>query len=189
MTRLLVRFGFYAVSSACICCTMCLAQGASQGSTPDPAQTQNQSRTSPPSSGQTKDGAANPAATKKKKVWTNDDVGSLSGGVSVTGNTRNLGPAGGEGQPDAQYAANLKKQLEKLQGQLDETNKELVAFQDFQQGKAPEPAGYQINKGYKRVPVDQQIASLEEKKKQLEDKIGALLDEARKKGVPPGQLR
>jgi hypothetical protein len=37
--------------------------------------------------------------------------------------------------------------------------------------------------------VDQQITSLQDKKKQLEVKIGALLDEARKKGVQPGDLR
>jgi hypothetical protein len=39
------------------------------------------------------------------------------------------------------------------------------------------------------VPVNQQITSLTDKKKQLEGKIDALLDEARKKGVQPGDLR
>jgi hypothetical protein len=37
--------------------------------------------------------------------------------------------------------------------------------------------------------VDQQITSLQDKKKQMEAKIDALLDEARKKGVEPGDLR
>jgi hypothetical protein len=76
-----------------------------------------------------------------------------------------------------------------LQSQLDDTKNELKALRDFQEGKAPEPAGYPLGKGYNRVPVDQQIASLEAKQKQLEDKISDLLDEARKKGVLPGQLR
>jgi hypothetical protein len=57
------------------------------------------------------------------------------------------------------------------------------------EGKQPEATGYPINKGYNRVPVDQQIASLEDKRRQLQEKIGALFDEARKKGVLPGQLR
>jgi hypothetical protein len=37
--------------------------------------------------------------------------------------------------------------------------------------------------------VNQQIISLQKKKKQLQDKIDALVDEARKKGVQPGDLR
>jgi peptidoglycan hydrolase CwlO-like protein len=37
--------------------------------------------------------------------------------------------------------------------------------------------------------VDQQITNLQEKKKQLQGKIDALLDEARKKDVQPGDLR
>jgi hypothetical protein len=50
-------------------------------------------------------------------------------------------------------------------------------------------SGYLLNKGYGRVPVDQQIQTLEKKKKELEGKIEALLDEARKRGVQPGDLR
>jgi len=34
-----------------------------------------------------------------------------------------------------------------------------------------------------------QIKQLEEKKKQIQDKIDAVTDEARKKGLEPGQLR
>jgi hypothetical protein len=78
----------------------------------------------------------------------------------------------------------------KLQSQLDDTEKQLRELQDFSEGKAPATSsGYQINKGYNRVPVNQQITSLQDKKKQLQSKIDALLDEARKKGVQPGDLR
>ena len=162
----------------------CFAQSPSSGSpagqNPAPAtQAQDSSTT------------AAPAEAKKKKVWTNDDVSSLSGPISVVGAKNGGKPSGtaAEGKADGQYIANTKKQLEKLQAQLDDTNKQLVAFKEFQEGKRPEPTGYQLNKGYNRAPVDEQIASLEAKKKDLEDKIGALLDEARKKGVLPGQLR
>ena len=127
---------------------------------------------------------------KKKKVWTNEDVSTLSGPVSVVGSSKKKSAAGGSGEAaDPQYIANAKKQLEKLQSQLDDTNRQLTAYKDFEQGKAPEPAGYPVGKGYNRVPVDQQIGSLEQKKKDLEQKISDLLDEARKKGVLPGQLR
>lgn len=77
-----------------------------------------------------------------------------------------------------------------MQSQLDDMEKQLVDLKNFSEGKAPATSsGYQINKGYNRVPVDQQIASLQAKKKQLQSKIDALVDEARKKGVEPGDLR
>jgi chromosome segregation ATPase len=132
-----------------------------------------------------------PAEAKKpKKVWTNEDVNGLSGPVSVVGNSKNSGKAGSSAKADPQYIANTRKELAKLQSQLDDTDKQLSDLKDFSEGKAPATSsGYQINKGYNRVPVDQQITSLQDKKKQLQDKIGALLDEARKKGVEPGDLR
>lgn len=127
---------------------------------------------------------------RPKKVWTNDDVGSLKDPVSVVGNSKNLGNGGTASKADGQYIANARKELQKLQSQLEDTDKQLADLKDFSQGKAPATSGgYQINKGYNRVPVDQQITSLEDKKKQLQDKIDALFDEARKKGVEPGQLR
>lgn len=128
-------------------------------------------------------------AKPTKKVWTNEDVGGLSGSVSVVGNSKNLGKPGSDKPADAQYISNTRKELQKLRGQLDDTTKELTDLQDFQSGKTPSSSGYPITKGYSRIPVDQQIASLEAKKKDLEGKIDVLLDEARKKGVPPGDLR
>lgn len=183
MTRWFVRWSAFAFSGA-LSCAACFAQNpapsASPAASPTPA-------TSPIA---TQD-AAPPVDTKKtKKVWTNEDVSGLTGPVSVVGNSKNLGKGGSEGKADGQYIANTRKQLGKLQSQLDDTDKQLRDLKDFSEGKAPTTSsGYQINKGYNRVPVDQQITSLQDKKKQLEGKIGALLDEARKKGVQPGDLR
>lgn len=39
------------------------------------------------------------------------------------------------------------------------------------------------------TPVADQIQQLEDKKKQIQDQMDAVLDEARKKGIEPGQLR
>jgi hypothetical protein len=174
---LLVVCGFGALS--------CFAQGSSSGSN------STQSASAAPSTAAAQEPASTAGDTKKKKVWTNDDVSSLSGPVSVVGNAKNGGKtgSGSDGTADGQYIANTKKELAKLQSQLDDTNKELTALKDFSQGKTPEPSGYPIGKGYGRIPVDQQIASLENKKRDLQDKIDALFDEARKKGVLPGQLR
>jgi hypothetical protein len=129
-------------------------------------------------------------AKKTKKIWTNDDVNGLNGPVSVVGNSKNLGTGGPGRKADAQYIANTRKELTKIEAQLEETDKQLRDLEDFSEGKTPATSSsYQINKGYNRVPVNQQITSLKGKKKQLEDKIDALVDEARKKGVEPGDLR
>jgi chromosome segregation ATPase len=106
------------------------------------------------------------------------------------GNSKNSGKTSSGAKADPQYIANARKELAKLQSQLDDTDKQLSDLKDFSAGKAATTSsGYQISKGYNREPVDQQITSLQDKKKQLEDKIGALFDEARKKGVEPGDLR
>jgi hypothetical protein len=167
-----------------VACPACFAQSpgsaTSQSPTPAPA-------TSP---AQPPDATAAADPKKTKKVWTNDDVKGLSGPVSVVGNSKNLGKGGAGAKADGQYIANTRKELRKLQSQMDDTNQQLADLMDFSGGKAPATSsGYQINKGYNREPVDQQITGLQAKRKQLQGKIDALLDEARKKGVEPGDLR
>jgi hypothetical protein len=186
MTRKTLRLTLLALGAS-LACSAALAQSSSQ------AQSQSSSSTQSSAQAQQQD-ATTPAPSdvkKTKKVWTNEEVGSLNGPVSVVGGgTKNGGKATGEGgKADSNYIRDVKKQLQKLQSDLDDTNKQLSDLKDFSEGKAPAPGGYQINKGYNRVPVDQQISGLEDKKKQLEAKMDALLDEARKKGVQPGDLR
>jgi hypothetical protein len=167
-------------------CFPCFAQSSapsnSQGASPAPGASP---ATTPDS---TAPAASDPKKTKK--VWTNDDVSGLTGPISVVGDSKNLGKAGSGAKADPQYIANTHKELAKLRSQLDDADKQLADLKDFSEGKTPTTSsGYQINKGYNREPVDQQITGLQGKKKQLQDKIDALLDEARKKGVQPGDLR
>lgn len=127
---------------------------------------------------------------KPKKVWTNDDVGGLSGPISVVGSSKKQNSVIGEGKADPQYIANTRKQLQKLQSQLNATEEQLTDLKNFASGKTPSiSGGYNLNKGYNRVPVDQQISNLEAKKAELQGEMDSLMDEARKKGVEPGQLR
>jgi hypothetical protein len=184
MTRYFLYTGVLALCGALttsVCATQSSGSSSSQSSSPTPA-------ASPaPQDGTS---AVSPDAKKAKKVWTNEDVNGLSGPVSVVGNSKNLGKGGPESKADAQYIANTRKELAKLQSQLEDTKKQLADLKDFSEGKAPATSGgYEFNKGYNRVPVDQQITNLEAKQKQLQGKIDALLDEARKKGVQPGDLR
>jgi hypothetical protein len=181
MTRSFIYWRAFAFCGALSCCT-CFAES--------PAASRSQSASPAPAPSPAQPPNANADAKKAKKVWTNDDVNGLHGPVSVVGNSKNLGKGGPDAKADGQFIANTRLELGKLQSQLDDTNKQLKDLKDFSEGKAPATSsGYPINKGYNRVPVDQQITSLEDKTRQLRDKIDALVDEARKKGVDPGDLR
>jgi hypothetical protein len=181
---------FAQVSLLALCGAFAVGTCLAQNPAPAPSPGSSTTPAAGPSQPQDTSSTAPADPKKPKKVWTNEDVGNLSGPVSVVGNSKNLGKPGGEGKADGQYIANTKKELAKLQSQLDDADKQLADLKEFSEGKPPATSsGYQINKGYNRMPVDQQITSLEDKRKQTQTKIDALLDEARKKGVEPGQLR
>jgi hypothetical protein len=134
--------------------------------------------------------SSNAPTTSAKKVWTNDNVSGAKGKVSVVGDKRNqnyhMDP---EHPADPATVARIKKDLEKLQSQLDEVNKKLKTYKEFQEGEAVSKGERDMSKAYSRVPVDQQMAQLLDKRKELQGQIGEILDEARKKGVTPGDLR
>lgn len=185
MTRL---YNFWSALAFCgvISCSTCFAQSPAPSNSSPSSPAPSASPT--PTADSTAPGTLD--AKKTKKVWTNEDVNGLTGPISVVGNSKNLGKTGTGAKADPQYIANTKKELAKLRSQLDDADKQLADLKDFSEGKSPTTSsGYQINKGFNREPVDQQITGLQDKKKQLQDKIDALLDEARKKGVEPGDLR
>lgn len=141
-----------------------------------------------PSNAATPESARNPAPTAPKKVWTNDNLSDASRKISVVGTksdqkyplTKTADPATVE---------KIRKELKKLQGQVEDIKKLLASYKEFKEGEAVSASGYQVDKGYGRIPVEQQMIMLEKKKKDLETQIDEQLDEARKKGIDPGQLR
>jgi hypothetical protein len=157
----------------------------------DPAAS-SQEKPPPQSSTQTQ-GATKPSDSKKpKKVWTNDNLSDANGAVSVVGNPKNdlKGKQTGAKSADGQYIASLRKQLSKLQEQIADADKQIADLTSFSKGEPSSSAsGIKLNKGYNREPIEVQIRALQRKKKDLQAKTGALLDEARKKGIEPGQLR
>jgi hypothetical protein len=169
------------------------APAYTQGSGQEPAPSSAQSQVSVPSPAQPPTKRTTPATAPAKpgKVWTNENLAEANGPVSVVGDPKKpaKGAPGSAPSADPQYIANTRKQLEKLQSELADTNKKLVDLKDFLAGESVSYSGYQYRKGYDREPVDAQIHNLEEKKKQTQAKIDALLEEARRKGVEPGQLR
>ena len=170
LLSLLIFAGFFVASSA--------AQSSNPGSPPPAA---------PATS------SAPPAESKKtKKVWTNDNLSDANGAVSVVGNSKAASTMKSHpAKPaDAQYIASVRKQLDKLSGQMADADKQIADLTNFSKGEPPTSArGMKVGKGYNRDPIDVQIHALQEKKKDLQSKIDALLDEARKRGVEPGQLR
>ncbi|HUC53774.1 MAG TPA: hypothetical protein VMR90_06990 [Candidatus Cybelea sp.] len=131
-----------------------------------------------------------PAETKKpKKVWTNEDI-PARGAVSVVGDAKNKPKPDSSKPANAQYVASVRKQLDKLQGEISDIGKQLVDLKNFSSGEPSASAsGVQLNKAYQREPIEVQMRALQDKKKDLESKVDALLDEARKKGVDSSQLR
>jgi peptidoglycan hydrolase CwlO-like protein len=151
-----------------------------------------QSQDNPPSqtpgpSSSSPDSTATPPTPKK--VWTNEDMSSVKGGVSVVGKRNQnykLTPAQ---TADPATVDRFKKGLQKLQTQLDDVNAKLASYKQFQEGEHVSTGERDMSKAYSRTPVDQQIAQLQKKQTDLTTQIGDLLDEARKKGIDSSQLR
>jgi galactitol-specific phosphotransferase system IIB component len=134
--------------------------------------------------------ASNPPPSAPKKVWTNDNLSEASRKISVVGDKGNQKyPLTPSKPADPATVERIRKELKKLQGQVDDIRKQLASYKEFQQGEAVSTSGYQVDKGYGRIPVEQQMIMLGKKKKDLETQIDEQLDEARKKGIDPGQLR
>lgn len=139
---------------------------------------------------QPKDSSAPADAKKPKKVWTNENLSGANGAVSVVGDAQNKPKGNAANTASAQDASSIRKQLEKLQKQLNDVDKQLRDLKNLSEGAPPSSAsGIKLGQHYNRDPIEAQIRALQDKKKDLQSKIDALLDEARKKGIEPGQLR
>ena len=151
---------------------------------------QSQDSSVPPGQSTSPDSTA-PADTRKpKKVWTNDDIPSSKGAISVVGDNKSKPKPTPTKPANTSYIASVRQQLDKLQGQIADIEKQLVDLKNFSSGEPSTTAsGVQLNKKYEREPIEVQMRALQDKKKELESKVDALLDEARKKGVDSSQLR
>jgi hypothetical protein len=152
------------------------------------AQSQDSTAPTPPAPSQ--DSATPPETKKPKKVWTNDDVSHSNGAVSVVGDSESKAKPASSKPANAQYVASVRKQLDKVKGEIADIDKQLVDLKNFSAGEPSTSAsGIKLNKSYEREPIEVQMRALQDKKKDLESKVDALLDEARKKGVDSSELR
>jgi hypothetical protein len=135
--------------------------------------------------------------TKPKKIWTNDEVGSLKGDVSVVGTNR---PAEGQshseqngiGAPaDARRAkiVRYRAAIAELRKKIDAADQRITQYKNFKAEDSSPNGGINPNRGYSMVPLDEQVKQLEEKKKQWLAGIEELENQAKKEGIEPGELR
>jgi len=178
------------------------AQSSSQQSpppTPSPSSTTPAAAKTTDGKDQAVDKDALKDKKKPKKVWTEDDISKV-GGISVVGDSSASTPGPGrsssqpsrEGSDDSAQGKQVdyyREQLRPLQAQLDATDKKIDELRNFKADNSSVSGGINPNHGYSMTPIPDQIKQLEDKKKQIQDKIDALTDEARKKGIEPGQLR
>lgn len=169
----------------------CLAQsqdsGGGSSSTATPA--------TPPVNAQ----ANTSTETKKpKKVWTNDEIASVKGGVSVVGDPDPSFGKKGSGKPATAANANqvrrmqirnYREQILQYQAKIDAIEKRIAQLRNFKGENTSPSGGLNLNQNYNMVPIEDQVKQLEEKKKQLQTKIGDVENEARKNGIDSGELR
>ena len=164
---------------------VCLARAQNPASSQQPPP--------PPASdpaGSAQASASDPNTKKEKKVWTDENLSDVKGPVSVVGGKEAGKSKRAPGKTaDAAYVADVRKKLEKLRGDFDAADQQIAKLRQFNEGEPVGTSDREWRKGYNMQPVGQQIQALEAKKKDIQGKIDALLDEARKKGVEPGQLR
>jgi len=138
-----------------------------------------------------------PAPEKPKKVWTNDEVGSLKSTVSVVGDkppAKTNSPAGKsqDAAKAASHAAAIRgyrDQIIQLKTQIGLADARISQMQNFKADNASPSGGIDPHKGYTMLPPEEQIKLLETKKKRLQAKIDDLELQAEKEGIDPGELR
>ena len=137
------------------------------------------------------------ATQKPKKVWTNDDVGSLKSSVSVVGGknqpqsqSESADDANEEGSDlHARKVRQYRDAIEQLRLQIGQADARIAQLKNFKADNGSPSGGINPNHEYSMVPPEEQVKQLEARKKELEAKIEDLENQARKEGIDPGDLR
>src|SRR5580658_6812523 len=142
--------------------------------------------------------AAPPEKKKPKKVWTDDNIGSAKGTVSVVGDGNSSSQKAADkqsissGQADEAHQKqieNYRKQIQEYQDQIASIDKQIDKLRNFKAENTSPSGGLSMNQGYNMVPVEDQVKQLEDKKNQLQARIDDTEVAARKDGIDPGDIR
>jgi hypothetical protein len=139
-------------------------------------------------------GEKKPAEGKKpKKVWTNEEVGSLPGTVSVVGSNRpaerETGASESAGDPRRGKILRYRAAIAELRKKIEAVDQRIAQYKNFKADDSSPSGGINPNKGYSMVPLDEQVKQLEEKRKQMLASIEELENQAKKEVIEPGELR
>jgi len=152
----------------------------------------------PPTSSQSNTPVTPSEKKKPNKVWTNDEIGSVKGPVSVVGDSRRSKTNLGNNQSDnfdnseeehEQRVADCRNQIANLQSRIEAIDKRIAQLKNFKAENTSPSGGINPYQGYNMVPVEDQVKQLEDRKKQIQASIDDIENEARKNGIDPGELR
>lgn len=189
----------YAIAAFSLFLLVAAAPGLAQSQDPSASAPANATKpTAAPASGAT----GTPTETKKpKKVWTNDEIASVHGTISVVGDAKPAatGEEKKKSEPTANAATfddarkkqieNYRNQIEQIHGQMDAIDDQIAQLKSFKAEDTKPGSGINPNQGYNMVPLEDQVKQFEEKKKKLEAKISDIEIDAEKNGIDPGDLR
>lgn len=138
-----------------------------------------------------------PDEKKPKKVWTNDEVSQLKGGVSVVGEARAPEEQSADEENDDKPGSNTHQAMIRhyrdaiadLKAQIANADALIAKLRDVKGEDASPSGGVDPNRLAFASPPEEQVKQLEIKKKQLQAKIEDLEVQANKEGIEPGELR
>jgi len=209
MKLTVVCLGSFLLFAAVPCLAQSQDSGSSSASSAKPA--------APPANGQTNvstdkanasqdktnapaDKTSIPTAEKKKpkKVWTNDEIESVKGGISVVGDddpssgykvVRKTASSTNANETRKMQIENYRCQIQELQSDIDAVDERIAQLKNFKADNSTPSGGINPYQGYNMVPLEDQIKQLEGQKKQLNAKIEDVENDARKNGIESGDLR
>lgn len=148
---------------------------------------------SSPAQGQSPPSQQQPAQ-KPKKIWTNDDFDSAQNAPKTSADGLEAGANSASKQQTGKSASKTKdahwykQQLARLNAQLADTDRQLAIYVAAKNGENVPNSGVPIYRA-KRGDIDAQIALLQKRHNDLTKQLDDLEDEARHKGIAPGDLR
>jgi hypothetical protein len=139
---------------------------------------------------------------KAKKVWTNEDLAELPANAPVS--TATAAPAPGEEKaaeggekapakagelPPEKDPKTYQKKLEDLRKRLADVDAKIKATQDATSGAVDGSNAVNLNQPTPILRPADQLAAFEKERQDIQQQIDDLESEARRNGIPPGDIR
>ena len=183
-----VASGIFLVFLTALNCAAQSTDPGAQPQSPSPAATP----AAAPEANASSSTTSNQTKKKTKKVWTNEEMSSVGGNISVVGDASRSHHDHDEAVTPtnantAQRIDGYRRQILQFRGQLDAIGKQIAAFHNSKPGEAT--TGMDPRLRYTTTSPEDRVKQLEDKKRQIQAKIDALEEAARKEGIEAGELR